>query len=131
MRRQPRPRRMEPGRRGLRGIVNRLRGVIMVSTALLGLAPVAAAAGPLVIATEKVNLFVETLAEGLDHPWAVEPLPDGGLLVTERSGHLRIFRDGKLSQVKGMPSVWAKVQGGLLDVALSKDFQKDGILFLT
>lgn len=113
------------------GIVRRPRGIVAASIALLVVAPLAAQAKPLVVPTAKATLFVETLAEGLDHPWAVEPLPDGGLLVTERSGHLRIFRDGKLSQVKGLPSVWAKVQGGLLDVALSKDFEKSGILFFT
>lgn len=115
----------------MRRIISRIRGGIAASLVLAGLVPSPAIADPLIIPTEKVTLFVETLAEGLDHPWAIESLPDGGLLITERSGHLKLYRDGKLSQIKGMPTVWAKVQGGLLDVALSKDFQKDGILFFT
>lgn len=103
----------------------------MGSLALSGVFQFPAAAEPLVVPTEKVTLFVETLADGLDHPWAIEPLPDGALLITERSGHLRLYRGGKLSEVKGLPRVWAKSQGGLLDVALSQDFQNDHLLFFT
>ena len=110
-----------------------LRAGRAMSAAILLLAPTfaPARAEPLIIKTEKVSLMVETLAEGLDHPWSVMPLPDGALLITERSGHLALYRDGKLSRVKGLPPLWAKVQGGLLDVALSRDFEKDGILFFT
>jgi aldose sugar dehydrogenase len=113
----------------LRGIACRLCGAVIL--ALAGFAPIPGIAEPLVVPTEKVTLFVETLATGLDHPWAVEPLPDGALLITERSGHLRLYRDGRLTQIKGMPLVWAKVQGGLLDVALSKDFQNDHTVYFT
>ena len=83
------------------------------------------------VETEKVRLVVETLAEGLDHPWSIEPLPDDALLITERSGHLKIFRDGQLSDVKGVPKLYAEVQGGLLDAALSPDFQTDRTVFFT
>lgn len=110
-----------------------LRGcrAISATIVLLGLAFAPARAEPLIVQTEKVSLIVETLAEGLDHPWSVEPMPDGALLVTERSGYLNIYRDGKLTRVKGMPALWAKVQGGLLDVALSRDFENDRIIFFT
>lgn len=113
------------------GIVKHARRIVTAAMALSGLSQLPADAASLVIPTEKVTLLVETLAEGLDRPWAVQPLPDGALLITERSGHLKIYRDGKLSEVKGVPTVWAKAQGGLLDVALSNDFRNDGILFFT
>jgi glucose/arabinose dehydrogenase len=84
------------------------------------------------VSTDKVTLSVETLARGLDHPWAVEVLPDGAIAITERSGQFRILRNGKLSDpVKGMPEVRVKGQGGLLDVALSPDFSTDRMLFFT
>lgn len=111
--------------------VERARRATSAALVFLTLAFGAAKAEPEIIRTEKVAIMVETLAEGLDHPWAVEPLPDGALLVTERSGHLSLYRDGKLTRVKGLPALWAQVQGGLLDVALSRDFHRDGILFLT
>ena len=82
--------------------------------------------------TERGAIAVETLVTGLSHPWAVEDMGDGGLLVTERPGRLRIFRDGQLSEpVEGVPEVAARGQGGLLDVALSKDFADSRILFLS
>ncbi|MBL0371945.1 PQQ-dependent sugar dehydrogenase [Rhizobium sp. KVB221] len=85
------------------------------------------------IQTRKVKLSVETLAHGLNHPWAVEVLPDGAIVVTERTGQLRILRDGKLSApLAGMPDdILVRNQGGLLDVALSPDFAHDRTLFFT
>lgn len=82
--------------------------------------------------TEKVAIDVTPIARGLEQPWAVEVLPDGAYLVTEKPGRLRIVRDGKLSEpVAGVPDVVLRGQGGLLDVALSPDFANDRTLFLT
>lgn len=82
--------------------------------------------------TDKVKLNVEVVATGLKFPWAIEVLPDGAYLVTERPGRLRIIRDGKLSEpIKGVPDVAVRGQGGLLDVALSPDFAKDRVIFMT
>ena len=82
--------------------------------------------------TQGVALDVQTLVTGLDHPWAVEILPDDAIVITERAGTLRILKDGKLSgPVAGMPVVHSESQGGLLDVALSPDFATDRTLFFT
>ena len=82
--------------------------------------------------TERVKLSVETLATGLNHPWAVEVLPDGAIVITERAGALRILRGGKLSApIGGMPEVYVRSQGGLLDVAVSPEFRTDRTLFFT
>lgn len=82
--------------------------------------------------TELVDVVVETLATGLDHPWAVEPLDDDTILITERSGKFRVLHKGKLSKpLPGLPKLYAEVQGGLLDVAVSPDFVKDRTLFFT
>jgi glucose/arabinose dehydrogenase len=76
---------------------------------------------------------VETLATGLDHPWALAFLPDGSKLITERAGRLRILGgDGKLSPaVAGLPTVFAEGQGGLLDVALDPDYARNGLIYWT
>jgi glucose/arabinose dehydrogenase len=78
-----------------------------------------------------LDLAVETLAEGLEHPWGMALLPDGGILVTERPGRLRVVRpDGSLSDpVGGLPEVHAVDQGGLLDVALAPDFAEDRLIY--
>jgi glucose/arabinose dehydrogenase len=67
---------------------------------------------------------VTTIASGLEHPWAVALLPDGGFLVSERPGRLRrISAGGEVSApLAGLPEVWAQGQGGLLDVVLAPDF---------
>jgi glucose/arabinose dehydrogenase len=81
--------------------------------------------------TSTVAFDVVVLAKGLEHPWAVEPLPDGSLLVTERPGRMRVVSaSGKLGPpIGGVPKVDAGGQGGLLDVALSPDFARDRTIY--
>ena len=78
-----------------------------------------------------VAFDVVVVARGLEHPWAVEPLPDGDLLVTERAGRLRIISaSGNVGEpIAGLPRVDARGQGGLLDVALSPNFATDRTIF--
>jgi glucose/arabinose dehydrogenase len=91
---------------------------------------------------------VVVITKNLDKPWAVEPLPNGDFLITEKSGNLRIVSSkgevgqpiGGLLPVKqdgvsavsgqgGLPPITARGQGGLLDVALSPNFEKDRTIF--
>ena len=75
----------------------------------------------------------ETYASGLVNPWALAFLPDGRLLVTERPGRLRIVgRDGALSDpLEGVPAVFARGQGGLLDVAVDPRFAENQLVYLS
>ncbi len=78
------------------------------------------------------KLAVNIVADGLDHPWSFGFLPDGRMLVTERSGQLRLIADGKLSApLAGVPRVAASGQGGLLDVAMAPDFSTTGRIYLS
>ena len=91
---------------------------------------------------------VTVLAKGLDKPWAVEPLPGGEFLITEKSGQMRIVSakgeigqpiggllpvgQGGVSEASGqggLPPITARGQGGLLDVALSPNFERDRTIF--
>ena len=76
---------------------------------------------------------VETVARGLVHPWGLQFLPDGRLLVTEREGRVRIVEpDGKLSPpLPGLPKIAVGGQGGLMDVALAPDFASSQNVFFT
>ncbi len=78
-----------------------------------------------------VAFDVQVVARGLERPWAVEPLPDGALLVTEKPGRMRIVSAaGQVGPpIAGVPSVDARGQGGLLDVALSPGFAADRTLY--
>ncbi|KGJ11640.1 PQQ-dependent sugar dehydrogenase [Paracoccus versutus] len=72
---------------------------------------------------EQIPISRIPLIRGLSDPWGMALLPGGGLLITERTGTLRLYRDGQLSQpIQGMPEVDARGQGGLLDVAVAPDF---------
>ena len=79
------------------------------------------------------TMRVETVASGLDHPWSVALLPDGGFLVTERAGQLRrIDARGQVSAPIGnVPAVFAEGQGGLLDVVLAPDFAQSRRIWLS
>ena len=76
---------------------------------------------------------VHTITDGLEHPWAMAFLPDGNILVTERPGHLRVIENGKLNPtpIKGLPSIAAQGQGGLLDITLHPDYTNNGWLYLS
>jgi aldose sugar dehydrogenase len=78
-----------------------------------------------------VAFDVTVVAKGLENPWAVEPLPDGSLLVTERPGRMRIVSAGGQvgEPLANLPKVVARGQGGLLDVALSPAFETDRTLY--
>ena len=72
------------------------------------------------------------LSKELDRPWAVEVLPDGRVVITERGGTLRIYDKGELSQaIEGLPAVYNAGQGGLLDVKAHPDFAKNAWLYFT
>ncbi len=78
-----------------------------------------------------VAFDVVTVVEGLQNPWSVAFLPGGRMLITERPGRLRVLAaDGALSPpVTGLPAVDARVQGGLLDVALDPNFGANGLIY--
>jgi len=82
---------------------------------------------------ETTPVKVETIAKGLANPWGLQFLPDGRMLVTERSGDLHIVDNaGNVSKpVAGVPEVRVSRQGGLLDVRLAPDFEASGRLFLS
>lgn len=91
----------------------------------------AAPQGP--VRTEKATFHVVEVAGGLENPWSVAFLPDGGMLVTERPGRLRLIENGKLraEPIAGVPEVYAQGQGGLLDVALDPAFAQNQRIYLS
>ncbi|MCP5179707.1 MAG: PQQ-dependent sugar dehydrogenase [Pseudomonadales bacterium] len=84
-------------------------------------------------AAAQAGYRLETVAEHLEKPWGMAFLPDGGLLVTEHPGRLRIVSaDGTVgAPVAGVPAVFYESQGGLFDVVLHPDFADNRVIFLT
>ncbi len=83
--------------------------------------------------TEQDGVTVTTLAEDLEHPWGMAWLPDDGLLITERPGRVRLYRDGRLEPepLDGVAQVLAVNQGGLFDIALHPEFAENRLVYLT
>src|SRR5690348_1636914 len=77
-------------------------------------------------------IAVTTVAANLSHPWSLAFLPDGRMLVTERPGRMRIVgKDGKSDEVANVPKVFARGQGGLLDVILDRDFARNRTVYFS
>lgn len=74
---------------------------------------------------------VSDYVTGIEKPWGLAFLPDGGLLISEKPGRLRHFKDGSLSEpIQGVPAVDARGQGGLLGLAIDPNFSKNGLVYL-
>jgi glucose/arabinose dehydrogenase len=81
--------------------------------------------------TADANIRVSVLTDGLENPWSLEFLPDASILITERNGRLRHFKDGVLSgPVPGLPEVVAdNFISGLHDIKLHPDFERNYLIY--
>ena len=81
----------------------------------------------------ELKLRVDTLATGLESPWGMAFLPGNVVLITEKQGRIRTYNNGKLetAPVQGVPKVYARGQGGLLDIQLHPDYTNNGWIYLT
>jgi glucose/arabinose dehydrogenase len=79
------------------------------------------------------DIRVVVVARGLSHPWSLAFLPEGGILVTERGGRLRVMENGRLSPdpIAGVPEVFAEGTAGLMDVALHPRFVENRLVYFT
>ena len=79
------------------------------------------------------NISVVSLTEGVSIPWAMVQLPSKEILISERSGELRVMRNGLLlpQNITGLPKIYSHSQGGLLDIALHPDFSNNHWIYLT
>nr|WP_286944784.1 PQQ-dependent sugar dehydrogenase [Pseudomonas sp. UBA6718] len=103
--------------------------LVLAVTSLLALTPPAMAER-----SELGELQLTEVAAGLEHPWALAFLPEGqGYLISERPGRLRrLDAQGRLHPpLGGVPTVFARGQGGLLDIALSPGFATDRLVYLS
>ena len=108
------------------------RRALVIGISACVLVAIAAWATPKVLRRmDMQGLRPVTVADGLEHPWAIAFLPDKEILVTERPGRMRIIRaDGRLSEpLQGLPPVAAGDEGGLLDVIIAPDFERSRTIY--
>jgi len=74
---------------------------------------------------------VENVVDNLNNPWGMTWLPDGSMLITEKSGDLIHFKDGEKTEIGNLPEIYVRGQGGLLDVALHPDYANNGWIYFT
>ncbi|WP_441000747.1 PQQ-dependent sugar dehydrogenase [Fodinibius sp. SL11] len=76
---------------------------------------------------------LETITNEIDIPWGMDWLPNGDMLITNRGGELYRYSDGTLIEepLNGVPEVWARGQGGLLDINVHPDYEENGWIYLT
>lgn len=85
-----------------------------------------------IVQSESQRFIVDTVVTGLKIPWGLAFLPGGDLLISEREGKLLRFSNGKLSApIEGLPEIMAFGQGGLLDLALHPDYNKNGWIYFS
>lgn len=80
---------------------------------------------------EVKNYTLETVVDGINNPWGMAFLPDGSMLITEKSGILYHFKNGTKTEVKNLPAVYNRGQGGLMDIVLHPDYAKNGWIYIT
>jgi len=74
---------------------------------------------------------VQKVIDNLNNPWGMTWLPDGSMLITEKSGELIHFKNGEKTEIGNLPEIYVRGQGGLLDVALHPDYAENGWIYLT
>ena len=84
---------------------------------------------PFIETPEKVDYTYQIVVDDLDIPWGMDFISENELLITEKKGELIYAVDGQKTQISGLPFVYQRGQGGLLDVALHPDFKNNNIIY--
>ena len=89
--------------------------------------------GPWTFPTADYRIQVTKVVGNLDRPYGMAFLPDGSMLITERSGRLRIVKNGVLDPqpISGVPKVLVKDFDGLEDVKLHPQFAQNHLVYLS
>ena len=82
-------------------------------------------------APTNVNYTTEVVVPDINIPWGMVFLPDGSMLITEKSGELIHFKDGTKTLIEGLPDIYVRGQGGLLDIELHPNYKTNGWLYIT
>jgi glucose/arabinose dehydrogenase len=108
-----------------------LRHSFFSLTLLLVIACDAQDHGPKISTANTIDYSYEIVADGIDIPWGLSLRSANDFLVTEKAGTLYHVLNGEKTVIKGLPPIYVRGQGGLLDVAHSPSYEEDGLIFFT
>lgn len=98
----------------------------------IGTAVLATSSPQIATAQSTDNYTIEPIISEIRVPWGMDWLPNGDILITGRSGKLYHFSNGEMiGTINGVPEVWSRGQGGLLDIALHPSYEQNGWIYLT
>jgi glucose/arabinose dehydrogenase len=86
---------------------------------------------PYIETPEQIDYSFEVVVDGIDIPWGMAFINFEEMLVTEKSGILYHVKNGKKTEITGLPPIYVRGQGGLLDVALHPNFSENNTLYMT
>ena len=78
-----------------------------------------------------IDYTTQMVVPDLNIPWGMTFLPGGSMLITEKTGELIHFKDGEKINIEGVPNVYVRGQGGLLDIKLHPEYEKNGWIYIT
>ena len=85
---------------------------------------------PLIETPDQTRYTTELIVDGIDIPWGMDFIDETEFLVTDKKGILYHVKNGVKTEVSGLPKVYVRGQGGLLDVALHPNFKSNKIVYL-
>ena len=83
------------------------------------------------VESEEETFRVVQLMDDIEHGWAVDWLPDGRMLITERPGQILLVDEGTATALNNVPEVWAENQGGMLDVRVAPNYEESGWIYMS
>ncbi|MCB4800011.1 PQQ-dependent sugar dehydrogenase [Neotamlana laminarinivorans] len=78
-----------------------------------------------------INYTTELIVPDLFNPWGMAFLPDGSILITEKSGELIHYKNGKTTSISGLPEIYVRGQGGFLDIEAHPNYKNNGWIYFT
>lgn len=104
----------------------KIQNYIVLAVALIGFKACAQDKNPI-----NYNHDHEVVVSGLNIPWGFVFLPDGSMLINEKEGKMIHFEKGNKTEVQGLPEIYHRGQGGLMDIALHPNYNENGWLYFT
>lgn len=85
----------------------------------------------IILLEDSKSYAIEKVVDGLSIAWGMTWLPDGSMLITEKKGELLHFKNGKKRNIRNVPEVYNKGQGGLMDIVLHPEYKDNGWIYMT